>query len=189
MDQIELIQTTLRVLEELDLTYMVVGSIASSYYGEPRFTQDVDVVVDLPRGLIRKLCDAFPSPDFYVSADAALQAVRTEGQFNIIDSISANKVDVMIAKAGGWHQAQLTRRRRVLILPDTQAFAASPEDVILSKMDYYREGGSEKHLRDITGILKVTGAEVDRDYVARWARDLGLAEIWEAVQRRANPEQ
>jgi hypothetical protein len=64
------------------------------------------------------------------------------------------------------------------------AFVASPEDVIIGKMLYYREGGSEKHLRDITGILKVSGDQVDRAYVARWAAELGVTEIWQAVLRR-----
>ena len=61
---------------------------------------------------------------------------------------------------------------------------ARPEDIIISKMLYYKQGGSEKHMRDITGILKVSGEEVDRAYVERWAEELGLKEIWEAIQKR-----
>ena len=64
---------------------------------------------------------------------------------------------------------------------------ASPEDVILGKMVYYREGGSEKHLRDITGVLRISGNLVDRDYVAHFSKQLGLTEIWEAVLARLSP--
>ena len=68
--------------------------------------------------------------------------------------------------------------------PGLPVYIAAPEDVILSKMGSYREGGSEKHLRDITGVLRVSGAQLDRDYVDRWARQLGLTEVWQAVLRR-----
>ena len=70
------------------------------------------------------------------------------------------------------------------ILPDTEGYTASPEDIIISKMKYYRQGGSEKHLRDITGIVKVSGKDVDFKYIANWAEKLELSEIWEAILRR-----
>ena len=184
MEQAELLRYVVSVLEELEIPYAIVGSIASSAYGEPRLTQDVDIVIDLPRGLIQSLCDAFPLPDYYVSLDAALLAVRTEGQFNVIHPASGNKIDLVISRQRSRDGAELARRRRVLILPDCEGYLAAPEDVILSKMESYREGGSEKHLRDIAGILRVSDELVDRSYVDRWAKDLGVTDIWEAILRR-----
>lgn len=184
MDQAELLREVIEVLERLGVPYLLVGSIASGVYGEPRLTQDIDVVVDLRPGQVPALCEAFPSPDYYVSREAALQAVHQPGQFNVIHPTSGNKIDFMVAGSGAWDRQQFVRRRRVEVLPHRQGFLAAPEDVILAKMQYYREGGSEKHLRDITGILKVSGEMVDRDYVARWAGELGVTEIWQAILRR-----
>ncbi len=70
------------------------------------------------------------------------------------------------------------------MFPDQEGAFASPEDVIIKKMEFYREGGSEKHLRDITGILKISGEEVDMRYIEEWAGRLGLVDIWEAIKNR-----
>ncbi len=184
MEQPELLTYVIDVLEDLRIPYMVVGSVASGAYGEPRLTNDIDIVVDLRPELVRRLCAAFPPGEFYVSDDAATEAVQRCSQFNVIHPTSGNKVDFMVARPDAWGRTQLSRRRRVRLLPDRDGYAARPEDVIISKMDYYREGGSEKHLRDIAGILKVSDDDVDREYVARWAEQLGLTEVWQAVLRR-----
>lgn len=184
MDQLDLLRHLIAALDRLDVPYMVVGSLASAAYGEPRMTQDIDVVIDLEERQIAALCRAFASDEFYVSEQAALDAVRHNSQFNIIHPASGNKIDLMIVPAGAWGQAEISRRQRTRLLPDLEGYCARPEDVILGKMQYYREGGSEKHLRDIAGILKVSGDQVDRQYVARWAEQMGLAEIWQAVLKR-----
>lgn len=184
MEQVDLLRYLIDVLERMGVPYMLVGSFASGAYGEPRLTQDIDVVVDLPAGRVAEFCGAFPFDDYYVSAEAAARAARDGGQFNIIHPSSGNKIDVLIARTDPYGREQLARRQRVSILPDREGYTARPEDVIIGKMEYYREGGSEKHLRDITGILVVSGEDVDRDYVTRWANRLGLTEIWEAIQRR-----
>jgi hypothetical protein len=87
----------------------------------------------------------------------------------------------MIVPAGAWGRAEISRRQRTRILPDLEGYCARPEDVILGKLRYYREGGSEKHLRDIAGILKVSGEAVDRAYVTQWAEEMGLSEIWQGI--------
>lgn len=163
---------------------MLVGSFASGAYGEPRLTQDIDIVIDLRPEQARQLCAAFGQDQYYVSVEAAVEATRRRGQFNVIHPSSGNKIDFLIAQSDAWSRQEMSRRRRVRILPDKEGYAARPEDVIISKMQFYREGGSEKHLRDITGILKVSADDVDRDYVTRWAGSLGLHDIWQAVLRR-----
>lgn len=185
MEQIELLRHLLDALERLGIPYMVVGSLASAAYGEPRMTQDIDVVVDLQEPQLASLCHAFQSGEFYLSQPAALDAIRRKGQFNIIHAPSGNKIDLMIVPPGPWGQAEISRRQRVRILPDLEGYCARVEDVILGKMQYYREGGSEKHLRDIVGMLKVSPEAVDRQYLQRWAQHMGLAEILLAVLRKA----
>lgn len=184
MEQADLLKRTIEVLETLRIDYMLVGSVASSAYGEPRLTQDIDVVVDLRADQVARLCAAFCAPEYYVSPDAAAEAVRQGGQFNIIHPSSGNKIDLILARKDRWGREQFRRRQRAWILPDREGYIARPEDVILSKMEYYREGGSEKHLRDITGILKISPDQVDRDYVGLWAGRLGLTDIWKALLHR-----
>ncbi len=178
MEQTDLLRHVLTVLDGLRIPYLLVGSYASGIYGEPRLTQDIDVVIALPAGQAGALCAAFPAADFYVSLPAAQQAVR------VIHPGSGNKVDFMIARDDAWGQAQLARRRQIPIFPDRAGYVAAPEDVILGKLLYYAEGGSDKHLRDITGILRVSGELVDRADVTRWAGQLGVLEIWRAVLER-----
>ena len=184
MNQADLLRHVIGVLEGMDLTYMVVGSFASGSYGEPRLTRDIDIVIGLSSEDVARLCQAFPAPDYYVSLNAAIQAARDGGQFNVIHPVSGNKIDFMIARADPWGKAQVSRRRRIRMLPDLETWAAAPEDIILAKMEYYREGGSEKHLRDISGILRVSTDDVDKAYVEQWADRLGLTDIWQAILRR-----
>lgn len=184
MNQAELLRYVVDALEDQRLTYMVVGSFASATYGEPRLTHDIDIVLRLPIDAVDRLCGAFPAPEFYVSQSAAREAVRTGGQFNVIHPSSGNKIDFMIARDDAWGHSQLARRARKPILPDRETFVAAPEDVILAKLCYYREGGSEKHLRDIAGMLRISGEEIDLEYIAHWTQPLGLTQQWQVVLDR-----
>lgn len=184
MEQLELLKSVVSVLEDLQLTYMIVGSYGSGAWGEARFTQDIDIVVDLSLADAERLVNAFPLPEYYVSLEAATEAVRYHRQFNLIHPTSGNKVDFMVAGTDEWGRTQLRRRRSIVLGEGFATFVGAPEDIIISKMRYFRRGQSEKHLRDIAGILKVSGEEVDREYVARWAEEFGVTEIWEAILRR-----
>jgi hypothetical protein len=184
VEQSELLAFVLQLLERLKIPHMVVGSFASIAYGEPRMTQDIDIVIDPSQDQLEAICKAFPEDEFYVSSEAARDALRRRSQFNVIHPTSGNKIDFMIAHNDEWGRTQLENRRRIRILPDQEGFAGRPEDIILSKMLYYQEGGSEKHLRDITGMLKISPELIDRQYIARWAKELGVTDIWEAILRR-----
>jgi hypothetical protein len=184
LDQADLLRRVLAALDGLRAPYLLVGAFASAVYGEPRLTLDIDVVLVLSLEQAEALCTAFQLDEFDVSLPAAEQAVRSRGQFNVIHPTSGNKVDFMISRDDPWGRSQLARRREVQVLPDRPAYVAAPEDVILGKLLYYAEGGSEKHLRDITGILRVSGELVDRAYVAHWAKQLHVEEVWRAVLER-----
>lgn len=184
MEQPELVHKIVEELEARRLPYMLVGSLASGVYGEPRFTHDIDVVVALPLAEVDSFCDAFPAPDYYVSKPAARQAALQGGQFNVIHPASGNKIDVMIARQDAWGRSQLSRRRRELIFPNLQGCVAAPEDVIVGKLWYYHEGGSDKHLRDVASMLQISGEAIDRDYIEQWSEVLGLSDAWQAVLSR-----
>ncbi|HEX5471391.1 MAG TPA: hypothetical protein VFW73_05870 [Lacipirellulaceae bacterium] len=181
MRQIELLAFTIAGLNRLALDYAIVGSYASSAWGEPRMTRDIDIVIRLRPDQVHSLCSLFPNDEFYVSPAAAAEAVRHLSQFNVIHPASGNKIDFMIAGHGDWPSSQLARHRKINFGANVSGHVASPEDVILGKLIYYREGGSEKHLRDISGIVKIMGNALDREYIARMAESLGVAEIWNSL--------
>ncbi|WP_146450239.1 hypothetical protein [Bythopirellula polymerisocia] len=164
------------------MPYAIVGSFASGIWGESRFTQDIDVVICPSLAEVEALCKAFAAPEFYVSPNAALEAVRDRSQFNVIHLDSGNKIDFMVAGKSSWNIAQLDRRKSIALFEDQNGFVAAPEDVILGKLIYYREGGSDKHLRDIAGIAKISGETLDLQYLEQKARELEVFETWQAVQ-------
>jgi hypothetical protein len=182
--QADLLRYAIAVLERLKIPYLVCGSFASGSFGEPRMTLDIDIVVQLTRETVDALCAEFPDPEFYVSLVAARDAVRTKKQFNVIHPDTGNKIDFMISGRDEWSQGQLQRRRLISLFPDLQGYTASPEDIVISKMRYYKEGRSEKHLRDCAGVLLIQGDMVDRDYIAHWCGYFELTDVWQQILRR-----
>jgi predicted nucleotidyltransferase len=180
--QPELLRKMATTLEKLGVPYAVVGSTASTAYGEARLTNDIDIVLDLQLGDVDRFCNEFPDPEFYLSRRAVESAVQRRFQFNIIHPTSGLKVDCILAGNNEFDRNQLARAIRVARKDAgyTVQFA-SPEDVILKKMEYFRLGQSEKHTRDICGILKEQGDRIDRDYIRQWAEKMDLTEIWEAI--------
>ena len=130
---------------------------------------------------MRELIAAFPEPDFYLSETSIRDAIRNSFQFNVIHPESGNKIDFILPRDDRWAKVRMSRRRLVRLLPDRDVSTAAPEDVIIGKLWYYSAGGGDRHLRDIAGILRVTGDGVDRAEVERWALELGYLEIWEAI--------
>jgi hypothetical protein len=181
LEQDELLREVVRALEWLEIRYLVTGSIATIFFGEPRFTNDIDVVVSLSQESLDALIEEFPSPEFYVSRTAARQAVERCGQFNVIHPSSGLKVDFMVADETPFNISRFSRAIRVRPGEDYDAMFAAPEDVILMKMEYFRRGGSEKHLRDIAGILEISGDDLDRAYLEKWTELLELGSIWQEL--------
>jgi hypothetical protein len=181
MEQTDLLRLAVDTLERMNVPYLVVGSVASIAYGESRFTQDIDIVAAFAPEHVEELLAAFPSPDFYLSDAAIRDAIRNSFQFNVIHPASGNKIDFILPRDSPWATVRMARRRLVRLLPDRDIYTAAPEDIIIAKLWYYAEGGGDRHLRDIAGILRVTGAGVDRVEVERWASALGYLEIWEAI--------
>ena len=192
MELAELLSRVTETFDQLGIPYLVTGSMATIAYGEPRLTNDIAVVVRLSPIQVRPLCDAFPDDEFYVSLEAALESVQHRGQFNILHPASGLKIDLMVADDSAFNTSRFERTRFLSVAPEIVVAFASPEDVILKKLEYFREGGSEKHLRDIAGVLKIMGPELDHPYLTSWAQSLGLLEIWqdvsEAVSRTSAKE-
>lgn len=183
MEQSDLLRYTVAALEKLGARYFVTGSTASIFFGEPRFTNDLDVVADLREEDVAGLCAEFPSPEFYLSEEAARRAVAQKGSFNILHPASGLKVDLIVPHDSMFNRSRFSRIQRIWTDADSQACFTTAEDLIIKKMEFFREGGSEKHLRDITGILKISGATLDYEYIESWAENLGVETIWRTILR------
>lgn len=181
MDQLDLLRRVVETLDLFEIRYAVVGSFASGVWGEPRFTNDIDLVVEMDLFGAQAFCTAFPPPEFYVDASAAVEATEHAGQFNLIHPASGGKVDLMVTGKTAWSAKQLSRCVQTQLLPDRTVAVARPEDVILGKLLYYQDGGSQKHVRDITGILSTNVVDVDREYLARMAEELGVVAEWRSI--------
>jgi hypothetical protein len=171
-------------LEALGLRYLVTGSVASILYGEPRMTHDIDIVLELPAREAQRFAAAFPLEEFYCPPAEVIDIEarrRLRGHFNLIHHETGYKADIYLRDEGPLHQWALDHRRSVE-LPGGRLSIAPPEYVIVSKLAYYREGGAEKHLRDIRGILEVTGDELDDAALAEWVTRLGLDDEWREAE-------
>jgi len=180
----EALARVVRSLEGLDIVYMVTGSVASSHHGRPRMTHDVDIVIDpSPEGLAR-LVDELVSSGFYVDAARARDAMWLRRQFNAIDMQTAVKIDLIVRKDRPFSLEELSRRQTADLPGGMRVRLATPEDTILSKLEWARKGGgSEKQLADVAGVVDVHGGALDRAYIDRWARELGVLELWRLVAK------
>ena len=170
----------LEPLERLGLPYCVTGSVAASVYGEPRLTADIDVVLLLTFSDVEALRAAFPDSEYYVPPDETLRLELTRdagGMFNLIHHASQFKADIYLAGQDPAHAWALEHRRRIS-LGDSGAWIAPPEYVILRKLEFFREGGQDKHKRDIRFML--AASEIDRAFVESEVGRLGLGAQWRA---------
>ena len=184
MEQFDLLRFVVAAIERVGLRYFVTGSTVTIFYGEPRFTNDIDIVVNLSAPAVREFVQQFPENEFYVSEDAALDAVERHSQFKILHPQTGLKVDVIIPAPTEFNLSRFARASRVRTGPDWDAAFSSPEDAIIKKMEYFREGGSEKHLRDIAGVLRTSKESIDMAYIDRWAGILNVQDIWKSIQDR-----
>lgn len=170
MQQLELIRVFVDPLENLRLPYIVTGSIASTFYGEPRLTHDIDLVVHLQNQDIQKFIGSFDPQNFYCPPDTVIGIElrrRPYGHFNIIHHASGFKADFYTSSADQLHEWALKDRRRLEITKEFSLWVAPPEYLIIRKLEFYREGGSEKHLLDIRKMLPLVGEGLDHQFLAQ----------------------
>ena len=179
MTQQEFFEIVLTTLESLRIPYMVTGSVASMLYGDPRLTNDIDIVVEIKPEHARPLAQSFSGGDYHIAPPDLLEGrILAGGPIAILHVPTLSKADLVLRKDNDFAREEFLRRRRVSFTESTDILAATPEDIILSKLQFYALGGSEKHLRDIQGILQNSQALIDSSYLERWVSRLGLAKEW-----------
>lgn len=169
-------------LEATGAPYMITGATAAILYGQPRVTNDLDVVLALDEVSRGALLRAFPETDFYVPPEAVIrteQARHHRGHFNLIHHETGYKADIYLVGADPLHAWALPLRRRLRWSDDLEVVVAPPEYVVLRKLEFYREGGSAKHPSDIRSIVETTG--VDEEALAPWLARMNLTELWRAI--------
>ena len=181
VDVLAALSPVARALTFLGVRYYVGGSLASSVRGVPRSSLDVDLAAELLPPHVAPLVAAL-GREFYVSGDRVREAVESRRSFNAIHLASMMKVDVFVSKQRAYERALFDRLKpEFLDSGGTSVPYPVPraEDVVLLKLDWFRAGGevSERQWSDVLGVLKVSGAEIDRAYLDRWAAELGLADL------------
>ncbi|MDZ4678417.1 MAG: hypothetical protein SGI74_13020 [Oligoflexia bacterium] len=177
---LEVLKDIVDRFETAKVDYFLVGSLAAMYYGRPRFTNDVDLVVHINPTQINEFEKLFHIDDYYCPPLEVLKdEVLRQGTFNLIHQTSEIKINIVLRKKTPFSTSEFSRRNLVKLAPDFEVYIATPEDVIIKKLDFYREGGSEKYLVDVREIL--AGTEVDKIYLNKWIMQLGLLREWEKI--------
>lgn len=170
-------------LDSVGIPFMLTGSFAAAYHGVPRATLDIDLVIEATESQLRTLVDRLRQEEQYVSLDAALEACANQSLFNVIDPGSGWKVDLIIRKDRPFSREEFNRRIPITF-DDIHLSIASLEDVILSKLEWARLGGSARQLEDVAELLRVRAPDLGVEYLHRWIPALDVGEEWEAAKRQ-----
>jgi len=157
---------------------MIVGGMAVFVWGRPRFTADIDIIIALEKkdaGKLVKILRTFGKAG-YVSEEAVNEAVSRKTEFNFIDGETGVKIDFWILKNDAFGKSQMTRRVPRTFLRN-KIYFISPEDLILSKLEWHKISQSSKHLEDAESILRISKDKLDKNYLNQWAKKLGVSEI------------
>jgi hypothetical protein len=171
-------------LETAGVEYMVSGSVASMIYGEPRLTNDIDIILHLNPPEAGKIPATFPPDTFYCPPEEVITIElrrRRRGHFNLIHHETGHKADIYASGTDPLHAWGFARRRRIDVRENAALWVAPPEYVILRKLEYFKEGGSDKHRDDVRGVLAVSGDALDKSALTRWISGLRVEAEWSAI--------
>jgi len=188
MSQEAFLAAVVQHLDAAGVPFMVTGSHGSSYHGQPRATNDLDLVIDPTPAQLDAFVAALGA-SYYVDANAARDAFSRRSMFNIIDFASGWKVDLIIRKERAFSVEEF-RRRRMGTVRGCQVPVATPEDVILSKLEWDKLTPSDKQMRDALQVAQAKWATLDHDYLRKWATVLGVADkLLVLLEKAQQPQQ
>lgn len=186
MTQEELLEKIAEILEKLHIPYIITGGIAVTVWGRPRFTADIDIVVELEFLKINALAKALlaVSEDAYVDKDIMVEALKNKGEFNFIHPSTGLKVDFWILKNEAFDRARLERRISKKV-NNQNIYFSSPEDLILSKLFWYKESLSTRQIEDVESVLSIQ-KKLDWDYILKWAGAQGTLDVLNKILGKGN---
>ncbi|HVI09668.1 MAG TPA: hypothetical protein VND65_15370 [Candidatus Binatia bacterium] len=185
MSFLEVLRRITSALDDAGIAYMLTGSFASVYYGSPRSTQDIDIVISAGAQELQDFLARLPGEDYYAEPAAALEAHRNESLFNVIDIKTGWKIDLIIRKSRAFSRGEFSRRLKV-DYQGTSLFIATAEDLIVAKLEWAKLGESERQISDAAAILQLRGSLLDRAYIEKWVDGLGLIEQWKRLSKPAS---
>jgi hypothetical protein len=165
----------LELFEKHQISYMIAGSFASNIHGTPRTTYDADVVIDTNKESLNAFI-AEIEESFYVSEEAALEALARQGMFNIIHLETGFKIDFIFKKSRDYSREEFKRRNQYTF-SDNKFWFASPEDVILTKLEWCKQGQSERQFEDALNVAKVQKDSLDLEYIKKWAKEINIIDL------------
>ena len=183
MPELNLIKIFTSRLEAIGVEYMITGAVASVIYGEPRLTHDIDIVLEVAKGKEDSIAAIFPAEEFYCPPPEVIKVEASRayrGHFNIIHHETGFKADIYLKGKDELHKWAMLERRELKIGGEP-VWVAPPEYVILRKLEYYREGGSDKHLKDIEAMVELSGDKIRLDQLKRMVEKHGLQKEWREV--------
>jgi hypothetical protein len=170
-------------LNALSARYAITGAAAGTIYGEPRLTHDIDIILDLKKSDVENFVETFPLTEFYCPPAEVLTIEINRprrGHFNLIHHKTGFRADIYLAGQDELH-AWALKNRQVFEIEGEPYWLAPIEYVILKKLEYFREGGSEKHLKDIKGILEISGDRIDFDFLKEKIVSMKLKTEWQKI--------
>lgn len=170
-----------KVLDRTGIAYMITGSFASAYYGAPRSTQDIDIVIEASAQQLQTFGNSLPSDEYYLDVHAAVEAEKRQSMFNVIDLSTGWKIDLIIRKARAFSEEEF-RRRQLIIVEGLSLFVATAEDLIVAKLEWSKLSQSRRQIEDVVGILRVRRDSLDHRYLEKWIRELALETEWSAAR-------
>ena len=165
-EQFDFLRRLTENLSAAGIPYMITGSLSSSFHGQPRATNDIDIVVAPSAQQLDSFLSMFDD-DYYLSPEAAKRALRSGGMFNVIESETGWKADLIIQKSRPFSEEEFNRRVRVDLMV-LSVFVTTPEDIILAKLEWSARGESERQYKDAIGVALTQGEALDQDYLRRW---------------------
>lgn len=181
-DTLDIAWSVAQAIDAVGGDYFVGGSVASSLQGDPRTTNDIDIVLSLPPARAQQLAHTL-GPDFEVDVAMLRDALVHARTANAFYLPLLTKVDFFGVGSSPFDESEFARKRPVMLAPDKTLFIKSPEDSIVRKLLWYREGGevSERQWRDVIGIVRLVGAELDHDYIELWTARVQCADLWQRL--------
>ena len=178
IDPRKLLIKVVQILERLNIPYIITGGMAVFVWGRPRYTADIDMVVEMQAEKVEDLAEELMKlgETGYVDTEAIREALKTEGEFNFVDGTTGMKVDFWILKKEPFDQSRLQRRVAKEVLGE-QVYFSSPEDLILMKLLWARDSVSTRQLEDVESVLAISKGEIDMGYLTQWAKELGVQDI------------
>jgi hypothetical protein len=181
--QNDFLKKLIKVLGDFSIPYMISGSFGSSYHGRPRATKDIDIVIAPTEKLLLEFVESL-GEDYYVSLEGVRDAFDNNSMFNIIDNLSGWKADFILRKARAFSRQEF-ERKAIAEIGGLDVWVTSPEDIILSKLEWSKDSQSERQFGDALGVAVVQWDRLDVDYLRKWAKELQVTDSLEQLLEQA----